>query len=100
MTSFIPEIVFITEHYHYLKTLPLVQIQRRVFRRKKLERQARRAIMKFSKHDVYSVTNYLAEEQNEMTTWIHIAISECSKMKKQDRFHQLNHKAKYHVIEH
>ena len=85
MTSYIPEIVFITEHYHYLKTLPLVQIQNKVFRRKKLERQARRAIMKFSKNDVHSVTNYLAEEQNEMTAWIHLAISECSKIKKQDR---------------
>jgi len=84
MTSYTPEIVFITEHHHYLKTLPLLQIENRKFRRKKLERQARKAIMKFSKHDVYSLTNYLAEEQNEMTTWIHLAISECSKIKKQE----------------
>jgi hypothetical protein len=88
MTSFIPEIVFITEHYHYLKTLPLLQIENRVFRRKELERQARRVIMKFSKHDVHSITNYLTEEQNEMMAWIHLAISECSKIKKQDRVHQ------------
>ena len=88
MTSYISEIVFITEHYHYLKTLPLLQIEKRMFRRKKLERQARKAIMKFSKHDVYSLTNYLAEEHNEMTTWIHLAISECSKIKKEYRVHQ------------
>ena len=95
MTSFIPEIVFITEHYHYLKTLPLLQIENRVFRRKELERQARRVIMKFSKvimkfskHDVHSITNYLTEEQNEMMAWIHLAISECSKIKKQDRVHK------------
>ena len=84
MTSYISEIVFITEHYHYLKTLPLLQIEKRMFRRKKLERQARKAIMKFSKHDVHSLTNYFAEDQNEMTTWIHLAISECNKIKKQE----------------
>jgi len=84
MTSHIPEIVFITEHYHYLKTLPLLQIENRMFRRKKLERQARKAIMKFSKHDLHSLTNYFAEEQNEMTTWIHLAISECNRIKKQE----------------
>jgi hypothetical protein len=83
MTSYISEIVFITEHYHYLKT-PLLQIEKRMFRRKKLERQARKAIMKFSKHDVHSLTNYLAEDQNEMTTWIHLAVLECNKIKKQE----------------
>jgi hypothetical protein len=87
MTSTGPEIVFITEHYHYL-TQPLLQIENRMFRRKKLERQARKAIMKFSKHDVHSLTNRLLEEQNEMIAWMHLAISECSKMRKEDRVHQ------------
>jgi len=82
MTSNIPEIVFITKHYHYLKTLPLLQIENRMFRRKKFERQARKAIMKFSRHDAYSLTNYLTEGQNEMTNWIHLAISECSKIRR------------------
>jgi hypothetical protein len=83
MTSDISEITFITEHYFFLKTSPLTQIENKLFRRKKLERQARKAIMKFSKHDKYYLTNYLPEEQNELTAWIHLAIAECSKMRKQ-----------------
>jgi hypothetical protein len=81
MTSTVPEIVFITEQYHYL-TKPLLQIENRMFRRKKLERKARKAIMKFSKHDMHSFTNYLPEEPNELTAWITLAIAECSKIKK------------------
>jgi hypothetical protein len=57
-------------------------------RRKKLERQARIAIMKSSKHDVHSLTNRSLEEQNEMIAWMHLAISECSKMRKEYGVHQ------------
>ena len=85
MTFANSEIVFVTEHYHFLKILPEIQSQNKIYRKKSLERQARKIIMKFSKHDVHSFTNYSAEEQNEMTTWIHLAISECNKIKKQDR---------------
>ena len=82
MISIISEIVFITEHYHFLNTSPLTQIDSKLFRRKKLERQARKAIMKFSMHDARSLTNYLPEEHNEMTAWIHLALAECSKIRK------------------
>ena len=83
MSSGIAGITFITEHYFFLNTSPLTQIESKLFRRKKLEREARKAIMKFSKHDAHSLTNYLPEEQNEMTAWIHLAIAECSKIRKQ-----------------
>ncbi|HEY7696596.1 MAG TPA: hypothetical protein VH797_10920 [Nitrososphaeraceae archaeon] len=85
MTSNISEILFIAESYHYLKTPPLYRIENRNVRRRKLERQARKAIMKFSRHDMHSLTNYSAEEQLEMTAWIHLAISECSKIRKESR---------------
>lgn len=82
MTSTDPEIVLITEHYHFLKILPGVQTESKMFRRKKLERQTRKVIIKFSKHDGYSLTNYLPEEPNEVASWITLAIAECSKIKK------------------
>ena len=85
MTSDISEITFITEHYFFLKTSPLTQIENKLFRRKKLERQARKVKMKFSKHDEHSLTNYLPEEQNELTAWINLAFAECSKMRNRDR---------------
>jgi hypothetical protein len=83
MTSDISEITFITEHYFFLKTSPLTQIENKLFRRKELERQAKKVKMKFSKHDEHSLTNYLPEEQNELTAWINLAFAECSKMRKQ-----------------
>lgn len=98
MTSDISEITFITEHYFFLKTSPLTQIENKLFRRKKLERQARKVIMKFSKHDEHSLINYLPEEQNELTAWINLAFAECSKMRKQ-RQPPLRQKAKYQVVE-
>ncbi len=99
MTSDISEITFITEHYFFLKTSPLTQIENKLFRRKKLERQARKVIMKFSKHDEHSLTNYLPEEQNELTAWIDLAFAECSKMRKQRQKPPLRQKAKYQVVE-
>lgn len=39
--------------------------------------------MKFTKHDEHSLTYYLPEEQNELTDWLHLAIAECSKIRKQ-----------------
>ena len=97
MTSDISEITFITEHYFFLKTSPLTQIENKLFRRKKLERQARKAIMKFSKHDEDSLSNYLSEEQNELTTWIRLAIAECSKIREKTQKPPIKTKAKYHV---
>jgi hypothetical protein len=82
MTSTGPEIVFITEHYHFLKILPRIQVESKMFRREKLERQTRKVIIKFSKHDMHSLTNYLPEEPNESMAWITLAIAECSKIKK------------------
>jgi len=81
--SHMPELILITEHYHFLKTIPLIQIENRMFRRKKFERQVRNAIKKFSKYDVYSITNYQAE-RNEVTAWINLAIAECGKIQKQN----------------
>jgi hypothetical protein len=82
MTSTGPEIVFITEHYHFLKILPGVQIESKMFRRKNLKRRPGKLIIKFSKHDMHSLTNYLPEEPNEVASWITLAIAECSKIKK------------------
>jgi hypothetical protein len=85
MISDMRGITFITEHYFLLKTSPLSEIEGKLSRRKKLERQARKAIRKFSKHDSHSLTNYPPEEQNEMTAWIHLAIAECSKLKNREQ---------------
>ncbi|HSA74090.1 MAG TPA: hypothetical protein VLD84_09065 [Nitrososphaeraceae archaeon] len=83
MTSHIPEITLITERYFFLKTSLTTHIENKLFRKKKLEQKARKAIMKFSKHDEHSLTSYLYEVQNELTAWIHLAIAECSKIRKQ-----------------
>lgn len=88
MTFANSEIELVTEHYHFLKILPEIQSKNKIYRKKSLEKQARKAIMNFSKHNVHSLTNYWAEEQSEMVAWIHLAISECNKIKKQDRVDQ------------
>ena len=85
MTSEIPKITFITDHYYFLKTSPLTQIENNLFRRKKMERQARKAIMRFSKYDHSRINDYSPEEQNEIITWINIAIAECFKGRKQNQ---------------
>ena len=85
MTSNIGEITFIAEHYFFLKTAPLAQIESKSFRRKQLERKAKTVIMKFSNHDEHLVTNYLLPEHNEVAAWINLAISECSKIQKQKK---------------
>lgn len=83
MNSKPPEIFIITEHYFFLKTPLLTQTETRIHRKRKFEKKARKAIMRLSKQDTHSSTNFLEEDQNEMTTWIRLAITECSKIKKQ-----------------
>ena len=82
MTSEIPEITFITDHYFFLNISPLTKVETKSIRRKDLEQKAKRAILIFSKHDTHSSTNFLEEDQNEITTWIRLAIKECGKIKK------------------
>lgn len=82
MTSNIGEITFIAEHYFFFKTPYSNQIETRLVKRKQYEKQARNAIKKFSKYDLHSIANYHAE-RNEVTAWINLAITECSKIEKQ-----------------
>jgi hypothetical protein len=60
------------------------------YRRIKLERRAREAIIKFSRHDLTVLNDYQCEEQSEIMSWIHLAITECSK--RFDRYKELNTK--------
>jgi len=48
-------------------------------RRTKLERQTRKAIIKFSKDDPSPINDYLAEERDEIISWVNLAITECNK---------------------
>lgn len=82
MTGEISEITFITDHYFFLNISALTKIETKSIRRKDLEQKAKRAILKFSKQDTHSSTNILEQDQNEMTTWIRLAMKECSKIKK------------------
>lgn len=82
MTSSIGEITFIAEHYFFFKTPYSNQIENRLVKRQQYEKQARNAMKKFSKYDLHSTTNYQAE-RNEVTAWINLAITECSKIQKQ-----------------
>jgi hypothetical protein len=82
MTSKIPEITFITDHYFFLNISPPTKVETKSIRRKDLEQKAKRAILKFSKHDTQSSTNFLEEDQDEMSTWIRLVITECIKIKK------------------
>lgn len=91
MTSNIGEITFITEHYFFFKNPHSNQIETRLVKRKQYEKQARNVIKKFSKYDLNSITNYQAE-RNELTAWINLAITECSKIEKQKQNHHGNEK--------
>lgn len=81
MNSKPPEIIIITERYFFLKT-PLKRTETRLHRRRKFEKRARKAIIKLSEQNIPSSTNFLEEDQNKMTTWMRLAITECSKIKK------------------
>jgi hypothetical protein len=101
MTSDMHGITFIAEHYFFLKTTPLAQIESKSIRSKQLERKAKTVIMKFSSHDEHLVTNYLPPEHNEVATWINLAILEFNKTQKQKKNQnpQTRQKSKYQVIE-
>lgn len=83
MTSDGNGIIFLADHYFFLKTSSLTQDERNTQRRTVFEKQAIKALIKFSKEDRHSLTDYFPEEQNEMMSWINVAISECSKTRNQ-----------------
>lgn len=87
MTSEIPEITFITDHYFFLNISPLTKSKTKSIRRKELEQKAKRVILKLSKQYAHSSANFSEEDQNEITTWIRLAITECSKIKTQGKNH-------------
>ncbi|HJU78014.1 MAG TPA: hypothetical protein VJ599_00420 [Nitrososphaeraceae archaeon] len=91
MTSNIGEITFIAEQYFFFKNPHSNQIETRLVKRKQYEKQARNVIKKFSKYDLHSITNYQAE-RNELTEWINLAITECSRIEKQKQNHHGNKK--------
>ena len=67
-------ITFITHHYFFTQYFAANPNLNESAPEKKIETHARKAIMKFSKHDLHSATNYLSLEQNEVAAWINLAI--------------------------
>jgi hypothetical protein len=55
-----------------------------MYRRRKLEMQTIKVLIKFSKEDRYPLSDYFPEEQNEMMSWLNMAILECNKRRKQE----------------
>jgi len=56
-----------------------------LYTRTNLERKAKKAIIKFSTYDHSSINDYLPEEQNEIISWINVAIAECNKRLKRTK---------------
>ncbi len=87
MNSSISEIFVVTDQYFFLKAPLLIRTKAKLLKRRKIETRARNAMMRISKHETHYFTNYLDADQNEMTTWIRLAIKECSKIKKRQQHH-------------
>ncbi|HEY6949437.1 MAG TPA: hypothetical protein VI146_02415 [Nitrososphaeraceae archaeon] len=79
MSADVSGITFISEHYFFLKTPSLTRNENRIYRRVELERQAIKALIKFSTGDTDILPDYFPEEQNEIMSWLNVAISEFSK---------------------
>jgi len=85
MISNMNGIIFLTEHYFFLKSSSLTPNESKMYRRIKLERQARKAIIKFSNDDRHAVIDQFCQERNEVISWINVAISECSKWRNRNK---------------
>jgi len=78
-------IIFLTEHYFFLKTSSLTPNENRMYRRVELERQAIKALIKYSTEETHTLTSYFPDEQNDIISWLNVTISECSKRRNRNK---------------
>ena len=83
MSADVSGITFISENYFFLRTSSLTSNENRKYRRVELERQVKKALIKFSTEDTHILADYFPAEQDELMSWLNIAISECSKRRNQ-----------------
>jgi hypothetical protein len=85
MTSDTNGIIYLANSYFFLRTSSFIGCETKKYRITDIERRARKAIIKFSTDDNSSINEYLPEEQNEIISWINVAIAECNKRLKRTK---------------
>lgn len=83
MSADVRGITFISDHYFFLRTTSLTPNENRKYRRVEFEKQVKKALIKFSTEDTHILADYFPEGQDELISWLNIAISECSKRRNQ-----------------